>query len=220
MRHIEAISRSSSYHEGAFKPIEGRDERYGARNADHYQRTRDYPVQRRTHNQGHYHPYKRQDRNSTEDRGSHHYSSYIQRQQQPSLSHASGARDLVYRPVNRKHSEQHERAPTYVDKSPVTIRAPREITNANLSHSKSEINSSDRGVPLRRETPVIPREAIVEAMGEVRDVMKQYASCVDPSESAARKECCRRAEELRKIEETALRMVQASKTTPPDPSQI
>lgn len=57
-------------------------------------------------------------------------------------------------------------------------------------------------------------------MGEVRDVMKQYASCVDPSESAARKECCRRAEELRKIEETALRMVQASKTTPPDPSQI
>lgn len=56
----------------------------------------------------------------------------------------------------------------------------------------------------------LPPEALAEALGEVRDVMIQYTNCADPSESAARKERMRQAEEAGQMEETAERMVRAS----------
>lgn len=51
-------------------------------------------------------------------------------------------------------------------------------------------------------------------MEEVRDVMAQYTACADPSESAERKERLRVAEAQGEIEETSIRMVQASMTIP------
>ncbi|KAF2581448.1 hypothetical protein F2Q68_00006298 [Brassica cretica] len=57
---------------------------------------------------------------------------------------------------------------------------------------------------------VLPQEAIEEAIGEVREVMRQYTACADPTESAARKERLRQAEEQGEVEEAAIQMVQAN----------
>ncbi|CDY43714.1 BnaA08g05060D [Brassica napus] len=74
---------------------------------------------------------------------------------------------------------------------------------------------SDRGIPLRSTQVDLPREAVEEAIGEIRDVMIQYTSCADPTESAARKERFRQAEEQGQVEETAVQMVKASLATQP-----
>lgn len=52
------------------------------------------------------------------------------------------------------------------------------------------------------------------AMSELRDVMVQYASCADPTESAARKERLRLAEEEGQFEETAEQMVRSNLQAP------
>ncbi|CAN6818538.1 unnamed protein product [Brassica oleracea] len=57
---------------------------------------------------------------------------------------------------------------------------------------------------------VLPQEAIEEAIGEVREVMRQYTACADPTESATRKERLRQAEEQVEVEEAAIQMVQAN----------
>ncbi|KAG2304809.1 hypothetical protein Bca4012_064036 [Brassica carinata] len=46
--------------------------------------------------------------------------------------------------------------------------------------------------------------------------MVQYSNCADPVESAARRERCRKAEELGEVEETAISMAKASLAIPPD----
>lgn len=62
----------------------------------------------------------------------------------------------------------------------------------------------------RSNSAQLPAAVIEVAMGELRDVMVQYASCADPGESAARKERTRLAEEEGQFEETAEQMVRAS----------
>ncbi|KAF2607728.1 hypothetical protein F2Q68_00044547 [Brassica cretica] len=52
----------------------------------------------------------------------------------------------------------------------------------------------------------IPRKVLEEAREELREVMIQYTSCADPTESAARRERVRRAEEQGEVEETAENM--------------
>ncbi|CAA7045732.1 unnamed protein product [Microthlaspi erraticum] len=61
-------------------------------------------------------------------------------------------------------------------------------------------------------TPIIdlPVAALTEAREEVREVMSQYANCADPTESAARKERMRLAEERGEFEDTAVQMVRHS----------
>lgn len=49
----------------------------------------------------------------------------------------------------------------------------------------------------------IPEEIMAEAREELREVMIQYTSIADPSESAARKERLRRAEEQGEVDESA-----------------
>ncbi|CAN6971927.1 unnamed protein product, partial [Brassica rapa subsp. trilocularis] len=56
----------------------------------------------------------------------------------------------------------------------------------------------------------VPVEALNVAREELRDVMVQYTSCVDPSESAARKERLRQAEENGQIEESIALMARAT----------
>ncbi|KAJ4882314.1 hypothetical protein Rs2_00807 [Raphanus sativus] len=63
----------------------------------------------------------------------------------------------------------------------------------------------------------LPAGALNEAMVEVREAMTQYTNCADPTESAARKERLRQAEELGEIEETAVSMVRASLGSVPEP---
>ncbi|KAL0816592.1 hypothetical protein Bca101_073036 [Brassica carinata] len=52
----------------------------------------------------------------------------------------------------------------------------------------------------------IPNEVLEVAREELREVMIQYTSCADPTESAARRERVRRAEEQGEVEETAENM--------------
>lgn len=56
-------------------------------------------------------------------------------------------------------------------------------------------------LPALRKEP-IPDEVMVEAREELREVMIQYTSCADPTESAARKERLRRAEEQGEVEKS------------------
>lgn len=81
------------------------------------------------------------------------------------------------------------------------------------SASKAAQPHSARGTPLRNDYPEPPREAVDEAMGELCDVMNQYTLCADPSESAARRERLRRAEEKGDFEETAIQMARTSLAT-------
>ncbi|KAH0916989.1 hypothetical protein HID58_024649 [Brassica napus] len=97
---------------------------------------------------------------------------------------------------------------------PILPRIDREESSA----SKGGHVSTDRGIPLRLPIDDLPTDAMEEALGEVRGFMNQYASVADPTESAARMERYRQAEELGEFEETAAHMVRAklaSQATPP-----
>ncbi|KAL0665184.1 hypothetical protein Bca4012_102022 [Brassica carinata] len=72
------------------------------------------------------------------------------------------------------------------------------------------IVSLDRGIPLQEIQSAVPEELFNEAVNEVRDAMIQYTQCNDPTESAARRERMRKAEEEGDIEEAATLMIQAT----------
>lgn len=84
--------------------------------------------------------------------------------------------------------------------------SPQEINSA----SRSRIQPSTRGDPLRPAEPELPPEAVKAAMGEIIGAMTLYANCADPSESSARKEWLRLAEAQGQVEESAPQMVRAS----------
>ncbi|CAF1786267.1 unnamed protein product, partial [Brassica napus] len=103
-------------------------------------------------------------------------------------------------------------------REPVQVSPPHRLEEA----SSSPILPSPpvRGVPLQSNQAFDPHVAMEEAIGEVRAAMNQYTMCADPSESAARKERLRQAEERGEIEETASLMVQTSlQTRPPPPCE-
>ncbi|CAF2065102.1 unnamed protein product, partial [Brassica oleracea] len=72
------------------------------------------------------------------------------------------------------------------------------------------IVSLDRGIPLQEIQSAVPEELFNEAVNEVRDAMIQYTQCNDPTESAARRERMRKAEEEGDIEEASTLMIQAT----------
>ena len=78
------------------------------------------------------------------------------------------------------------------------------------SVSKSHHVTSSRGSPRRRSLSPVPQVVLDEARGELRNVMLQYTTCADPTESAARKERVRQAEEQGQMEESALQMARNS----------
>lgn len=80
------------------------------------------------------------------------------------------------------------------------------------SASRKAQQESARGTPLQIPEDNLPEEAIAEAIGELHDVMKLYTSVADPTESAARKERYRLAQEQGEIEQTAAQMVRARLT--------
>lgn len=83
---------------------------------------------------------------------------------------------------------------------------------------REEVSESSKAKrpPLERmenhviSSDTLPQQAMLEAMGELRDVMVQYATCADPTESAARRERLRQAEEVGDFEQTAAQMVRSS----------
>ena len=88
-------------------------------------------------------------------------------------------------------------------------RKTREVSR-RVSPVQTRITPThSKGVPLESSQPTIPKEALETAMEEIREVMTQYSNIADSSESAARKERFRQAEEQGQIKETAEAIVRA-----------
>lgn len=67
--------------------------------------------------------------------------------------------------------------------------------NAGSSGSRARHDTRERLVTKNQESRILPQAEVEVAMGELREVMIQYANCPDPTESAARRERVRLAEE-------------------------
>lgn len=101
----------------------------------------------------------------------------------------------------------------WMEKSPIRRMVPLE--NPRLLE---RIESSRPLTPLQvgnvppppPQLQDLPVEALNEAIEEVRGVMQQYTNCADPSESAARKERLRQAEESGQVVEAAANMVRST----------
>ncbi|XP_024006598.1 uncharacterized protein LOC112083099 [Eutrema salsugineum] len=88
-------------------------------------------------------------------------------------------------------------------------RSPVRQMNPLSENSRVQENNEQLvDIPI---TPIedLPQQAMEEAIGELRDVMIRYANCEDPTESAARRERVRLAEEAGEFEETAANMVRS-----------
>lgn len=94
------------------------------------------------------------------------------------------------------------------------------VANAHSHSDSRDISSTSKTahpgpcLPARESSTQIPQAALNVAMGELRDVMIKYVNCADPTESAARRERYRQAEDLGQFEETAEQMVRASLQIP------
>ncbi|KAG2289208.1 hypothetical protein Bca52824_048812 [Brassica carinata] len=119
-----------------------------------------------------------------------------------------GIDDRYHRP-SRDHSQRYlvNQGRSYYREIPRRANDSIEMGSLPLKHATE---TSARGVPLQICPTNLPREAVQEALGEVREAMLQYTKSADPTESEARKERMRQAEENGELEETAIQMVRAS----------
>ncbi|KAH0872156.1 hypothetical protein HID58_069518 [Brassica napus] len=127
-------------------------------------------------------------------------------------------RTLISDPIrhNPKYGrkEDHNDDPTKLESGLASLRSDLPDLQETqrlivIPHTKEEA-TTERGVPLQSDMASIQPEALQRAVGEVRDVMIQYTKSSDPTESAARKERMRQAEEQGEVEETALKIVRAN----------
>ncbi|KAF8045076.1 hypothetical protein N665_5639s0001 [Sinapis alba] len=97
-------------------------------------------------------------------------------------------------------------------------RAGTENKREESSSSKNLLGMAEKGAPTQNTKELIPHEDMAAALDDVRNVMLQYSNVADPTESAARKERLRQAEEKGELEESALRIARASHSKRPAPS--
>lgn len=116
------------------------------------------------------------------------------------------SRDTNYTELRRKENVPHK--PIWIEKR------RRELPRALLSSQETSASSTRRSPNLAtsqiRSPRHLPPENIQAAIGEVREVMVWYSSCIDPTESVARRERYRLAEAKGQVEETASQMVLAA----------
>ena len=130
------------------------------------------------------------------------------RQTQSYKSHTS-----MYREVQKTTHDLTPRSPPMIGDRHREYGKQKEVRESEReasSGAKADPRSSDRGIPLQKTQAEIPEEVMEEAIGEIREVMTKYASCVDPVESAARKERYRLAEETGQLEEAAISLAHAA----------
>uniref|UniRef100_M4DYN7 RNase H type-1 domain-containing protein n=1 Tax=Brassica campestris TaxID=3711 RepID=M4DYN7_BRACM len=202
--------RRSTSHSGTEKSEEIGNQR-NARTGDYMDRNRSHD----SHRQG---PrgFKGGYGKNTDDRSSqrkrfHPYSHQREDLHAPARYHQS--RNVIYREIQRTSQDQLRMPPPPSRYLSHEDNLEKTGQREESSASKAGHPHSARGTPLRKDYPEPPREAIAEAMGEIRDVMNQYTLCADPSESAARRERLRRAEEKGDFEEAAVQMARTSLAT-------
>ncbi|KAF3516241.1 hypothetical protein DY000_02058804 [Brassica cretica] len=106
----------------------------------------------------------------------------------------------------RRFYQARERASKPEERPPRPPRDPKAYRNPTYqgrSYYREVIRKSDQNKDAGSTTSK-------RAVGEVREVMIQYTKSSDPTESAARKERMRQAEEQGEVEETALKIVRAN----------
>ncbi|KAL0824621.1 hypothetical protein Bca101_048298 [Brassica carinata] len=89
-------------------------------------------------------------------------------------------------------------------------RTPVRDGGRGFPRSPRSLAAHSRESPHERDDSPLPLAALESARGEVGEVMLQYTSCADPSESAARRERLRQAELQGQLEESAAQIVRAS----------
>lgn len=103
-------------------------------------------------------------------------------------------RGSSYRSACRRTSRDDERS---------LVDAPRgRDLEGPLGPLRTGVERVGPSEPSGPSTGKIPEEVMKEARDELRDAMIQYTSCADPTESAARIERLKRAEELGEADET------------------
>ncbi|KAH0866850.1 hypothetical protein HID58_073872 [Brassica napus] len=141
--------------------------------------------------------------------------------------HSQTSRSSYHRDTNLHHHEvnsgprdlRRDLSDRYLsrDRSLQTSRHRDSVTSAREeSPPRQSRSNQNRGIPLEEIQASVPKEVFNAAVGEVREAMMQYTQCNDPTESAARRERMRRAEEEGEMEETAALMIQAKMTAPTD----
>lgn len=126
-------------------------------------------------------------------------------------SRSSYYKDLDHqnREVSSRHQREEYRQQEKTNMSP-TRRGRTESRRAEGGAARETEEHPTRNEALNDQQQTGPREALSEAIEEVREAMLQYTKCADPTESAARRERMRKAEEEGELEETALLMIQAN----------
>ncbi|VVB16427.1 unnamed protein product [Arabis nemorensis] len=85
------------------------------------------------------------------------------------------------------------------------IRQMRELSDSSRTQRPPRELTEVGSIPIAE----LPQQAMEVALGELRDVMIQYSNCPEPTESAARKERVRFAEDTGELNETAANMVRS-----------
>lgn len=132
-------------------------------------------------------------------------------------------RDYTRRENSRQsyRSQEYRRYDTQANRNGSQQRNPprslwKEKHTQQTALPQLQLERSESSRPGTQENPKIagnldanslPVKAMNVAREEIRDVMTQYANCNDPTESAARKERMRQAEELGELEEAATLLV-------------
>ena len=149
--------------------------------------------------------------------------------QEPSLSHSQNSRQLsTHRSGEGRWVDTGRRIPQpayshHKDHLTDSYKGRWEVpetraSTLQIADQRGEGVATSSARPPRSSGPTPPmeqtvefNEALIEAREELREVMIQYSSCADSTESAARKERMRLAEEKGEAEEVARNMVAATK---------
>ncbi|CAN7115362.1 unnamed protein product, partial [Brassica rapa subsp. narinosa] len=160
---------------------------------------------------GQNYPNNRENRATWRDRGSFVENSTRYHPYKRKENFDNTSRQQVYRQVRRIDPDARQNARgsesqghnIYVRDNP---RLREEVRREESSSSKALENPAVRGIPLQREPLHLGKNAMEVALGEVRDTMLQYTKVADPTESAARQERVRQAEEKGHLERSAARI--------------
>ncbi|KAL0721939.1 hypothetical protein Bca4012_036538 [Brassica carinata] len=154
---------------------------------------------------------KRDEDRRRRDRESRTKSHELENQRHMSERQATHRKDFRPGPYipREPHRNHHSTYKEVVKTNDVASREEPTRHKTNLYHQG--------GSPREGSHEHIPRKAVETAMGQIRDYMTQYANVSDPTESEARRERVRQAEEEGQIEEAATAMVQTAivSQTPP-----
>ncbi|CAN6982211.1 unnamed protein product [Brassica oleracea var. botrytis] len=131
------------------------------------------------------------------------------------LEYPNAPRDSRDSRDSRDFRVQDAQLPPPPARQPRSRPSDRSPGRPEIAREEASSTKKTTATPLRRppspEPPQnLPAEVLNEARAELREVMTQYTSCADPSESAARKERLRQAEQNGQLEESVALMARAS----------